>query len=209
MLLAVIPAYAQAPQAPQPQLATPPTPPVPPQPPVPPGPEQPALPTPPMPPDAPEFMPPPPPGEEEANMRDLMRDVMAARLAKELGFNDEQTVLLVKTISDYKDQLDAIRKERNKMARELKALVQGGDPNAPIEPKLNELMQQDLKAVELKKQGYERLSKDLNISQKAKLYLFITDFESDMRRLVHQARQRQQEQDQEGPGLKHRGYTEK
>jgi len=154
---------------------------------------------PPMPPSDPPQPPMMPPGNDDVDMRELMQDVMAARLARELGFNNEQTVLLVKAIGEYKQQLEEARKQRNQVARELRAAINANESDSAIDAKLNELIQQDLRALELKKTGYTEFSRNLTVPQKAKLYLFMTNFESDMRKLVQQARQRHERRIDRGP----------
>jgi len=119
----------------------------------------------------------------------LMETVMAARLAKELGLNDEQTVLMTRRIAEYKEQVSELKKQRQEMAKKLKAALTAKEADANIESSLNERVAQDGKIAEFKKTIYTKASEGLTVTQRARLYVFVNEFESDMRRLIQRARE--------------------
>ncbi|MCX5758133.1 MAG: hypothetical protein NTU83_06435, partial [Candidatus Hydrogenedentes bacterium] len=59
-----------------------------------------------------------------------------------------------------------------------------------IETKLKALTAQDAKIAEYKKNLYDSASAGLSTAQHAKLYVFLSDFESDMRKLIQKAREK-------------------
>jgi hypothetical protein len=128
----------------------------------------------------------------------LMETVMAARIAKELGLNDEQTVLMTRRIAEYKEQAAELKKQRQEMAKKLKAALNAKEPDDKIEAALNELVAQDGKVAEFKKTIYLKASEGLSVTQRARLYVFVNEFENDMRRLIQRARERGF--DRMGPG---------
>jgi len=147
------------------------------------------------PPAQPEAKPAPEPAPEgdaisDAEMRDLVETVLTARLAKTLGLNDEQTVLLVRRLSEYKDKLGTLRKERQAVVKTLKENLKSEKPEAEIQKNLDELMAKDDQIFEFRKSVYEKAGEGLTTAQRARLYVFLGDFESDMRQLVQKAREK-------------------
>jgi hypothetical protein len=139
---------------------------------------------------APAAAPQPPGDVGNPNIRELIEEVMAARLAKELALNDEQTVLLIRRVSEFRDEINTVRKQRQDLFKALKTGLRSGEPDTQIEGRLKELIAQDEKLAALKKAMYERASAGLPVAQRAKLYVFVNEFESDMRKLVQRARER-------------------
>lgn len=135
--------------------------------------------------------PPPPPGGGDEHGRELLQQVMVARLSQELELNDEQTVLLVRRFLEFKDGSRKLRRERNDLARELRELVKQGEAkSAEIDEKLNALVAADQKVADSKRELYTALSKDLTPVKKAKLYAFMQQFETDLRRMADEVRGR-------------------
>lgn len=136
--------------------------------------------------------PPPPPAaaQDDPELNSLLETVMAARLAKELKLNDEQSVLMVRRLGEYRDQLADLRKQRSELTKELRGLVKAGAPDADIEPKLDNLMKLDRETVEIRQHAYEKAAQGLSTSQRAKLYLFVSEFQTEMKRLAQMARER-------------------
>lgn len=136
------------------------------------------------------------PGAEQISDRELnelIEQVMAARLAKTLGLNDEQTVLMVRRFSDYKQELSTMKKQRQELIKELREGVKAGLDDGQIEARLQALIEKDSALIEFKRSVYERAAEGLTVSQRAKLYMFLTEFDSEMRRLVQRARERSME----------------
>ena len=129
-------------------------------------------------------------GGDDRDTREMVEMILAAKLAKELELNDEQTVLMLRRLSEFREQVSASRKQRQEILKALKAGVKAGEPDAQIEAKLNELVVQDVKMAEFRKTAYEKACEGLSIAQRAKLYVFLNEFENDMRKLVQQARER-------------------
>lgn len=175
----------------------------------------PAEPAPPPTPESRRPAPGPPPADrakEEQDLRALVETVKMARLTKELGLNDEQAVLLVRKYDEVRERLASLNRERQQLLRELREAVRAGKPEAEIERALDKLVAHDRKIAETRTKVYEEIGKDLTATQRAKLYVFMNDFENDMRRLVQRAREsgagrflRMREETRgapgEGPGL--------
>ncbi|HPO15802.1 MAG TPA: hypothetical protein PLI09_20335 [Candidatus Hydrogenedentes bacterium] len=176
-------------------------------------------PPPPLPENAPEIAPPPPPhalpgrlpeergkmrwrGEKsmDADTRALLEEVMIARMSQELALDDEQTVLMVRRFSQFRDQLREMRKQRAEMAKELKALIKQNKEDASIEEKLNALTTIDEKIIQARVEAFNNAAADLTPWQRAKLYLFISEFENEIRGIMQKAREQRYLQDGMGPG---------
>jgi len=127
---------------------------------------------------------------DERDVRELVDAIMAARVAKQLGLNDEQTVLMLRRFSEFREQLNALRKGRQEILQGLKNSLRSGEGDAQIEAKLSQLVAHDGKIAEFRKSAYEKAGAGLTVSQRAKLYVFLNEFENDMRRLIQRARER-------------------
>jgi len=138
----------------------------------------------------------PPPGHgapgdiEDRDTSELLEAVMAARLAKALGLNDEQTVLMVRRFGEYKEELNDLRRRRHELLKQLRDAVHEEAPEAEIDTALKNLVEHDTKLAKHKFGAFERASEDLSVTQRAKLYVLLNEFESDMRRLIQRARER-------------------
>ena len=174
--LAAWTALGQAP-APPPAPATPPTPPA----------------------VAPTAPSPPPPAasakndEPETNVRDLAELVMAVKLTKELGLNDEQTILMVRKLAEFRDEMNALKKERQQVSKELRNAIQTKEPEPQIETKLNALIAAEDKMATFRKDKFAKLGEGLSPNKRAILYVFVNDFESEMKQLIQKVKERREQ----------------
>ena len=138
--------------------------------------------------------PPPPAGERvsDGELSELIQSVMAAKLSRELGLNEEQTVLMVRRFSEFREQLNGMKRQRQDKLKALRAALRDRLPDEHIETALQDLIAHDLKTLEMRKDAYEQAAGNLSTSQRAKLYVFLSDFEGDMRRLIQKAREQKQ-----------------
>jgi len=116
-----------------------------------------------------------------------MEQVMITRLTRHLGLNDEQSLILMRRFGDMREQRMNLQRERMEVMNELrKVLEEEKDENA-----LNELTGH-LDALEIRGNELEQESRhvveelDLNVWQKAKIKLFLSDFQDEMRRVLQQ-----------------------
>ena len=133
---------------------------------------------------------PPRPGEAgtDRDIRGLVESIMAARLAEELGLNDEQTVLMIRRLSEFRKEMNERKKQRSELLKELRTVLQEGKPDEEITAKLDGLLKYDKESVEFKRGIYEKACEGLAVAQRAKMYVFLDQFEADMRKLIEKAR---------------------
>lgn len=130
----------------------------------------------------------------EDDVRALIETVRMVRLSQELGLNDEQTVLLVRQYNETKEETSKIQMERQEIAKELRELVTAGAPDNEVEKTLDHLIAKDKEAVMMRFDAFERAAAGLTPTQKAKLYVFMGDFEKRMRNLIEKAKAQFREQ---------------
>ena len=139
--------------------------------------------------------PPPLPGGErvsDGELSELIQSVMAAKLSRELGLDEEQTVLMVRRFSEFREQLNVMKRQRQDKLKALRAALRDGLPDEHIETALQDLIAHDVKTLEIRRNAYEKAAGNLSTSQRAKLYVFLSDFEGDMRRLIQKVREQRQ-----------------
>ncbi len=119
-----------------------------------------------------------------------MEHVMMARLSKELDLDDEQTVLMVRRLADVKEQTEKAKRKRMRLMREIHETASEDRNDPGIGAKLDSLIATDRELIEARFEAFEKASEGLDDWQRARLYVFVQEFDSDMRRLVSRARDR-------------------
>ena len=130
------------------------------------------------------------PREGGQDTRKLLEEVLMARLTKELALDETQTVLMVRHLAEYRDAMAAVRRERAQVLRSLRQAVRESKDEKSIAGLMAELATLDQKALELRTGILDVDGVPLTTWQKARLYLFINEFEADMRRLLNRAQER-------------------
>lgn len=151
---------------------------------------------PPPPPDQMQNPPPPPPGmgtmdgpppPDFGESRELMEQVMVTRLTRNLGLNDEQSLILMRRFAEMREQRQTLQRERMEVMRDLRNVIK----EEKDEGALTELMER-LKHLDNRSRDMEMESRnaveglDLNVWQRAKIELFMSDFQNEMRRVLQQ-----------------------
>ncbi|MBI2422458.1 MAG: hypothetical protein HYV27_06490 [Candidatus Hydrogenedentes bacterium] len=121
--------------------------------------------------------------------RVLLEEVMVARLSKQLSLNDQETVVLVRKFSEFRDEVLASKKQRMKIMRDLRNELKEGQDGANIDALLSQMIVEDDKAYQTRKAFFEHIGEDLTSWQRGRLYVFLSEFETDMRRMIEKARQ--------------------
>lgn len=130
------------------------------------------------------------PGSQDS--RKLLEEVLMARLTRELALDGEQTVLMVRHLAEYRERMAALRRERMQLVRALRESVRESKDEATIETRLNALLTHDQKLAEARTAFLNPEDLELTAWQQARLFLFVQDFEGDMRRLLKRAQDRRQ-----------------
>jgi len=139
---------------------------------------------------------------------------MVARLSKELELNEEETVLLVRRFIDTRNEGRKLRRDRQRISQELRALVRAGEEkNAEIEDKLKSLIEVDAQLAGARTATFARLAEGLSPIKRAKLYGFMQEFEEELRKAATEMRggrpgdgemRRGPRPDASGPGMERR-----
>lgn len=128
------------------------------------------------------------PGGERA--RELLEQVFVARLSRKLELSDEQTVLMVRRYSEHRERILHLREQRKEVAAQLRRSVEENKENPEINDLLRRLEEIDRDIVNGRFTIYEQLGDGLSLAQRAALYLFIADFEEEMRSWLSQVQRR-------------------
>lgn len=142
----------------------------------------------------------PDPGPDpDAEVRELLQQVMIARVSQELALNDEQTVMMVRRFSEFRDQMRELMQQRRELIQGLEHMLREGVEGPALEERLGKITGLDMDIAQARLRVFEQASEGLTPWQRAKLYIFVSDFESEMRALVQQAREYRRMRD-EGAG---------
>jgi len=131
-----------------------------------------------------------PQDERSQESRKLLEEVLMARLTRDLALDEEQTVLMVRHLAEFRDRMAALRRERGVIAKKLRQAVRESQDEPAIEKYLAEAMAHEEKAAEARRSLLDIEGLELTTWQKARLYLFIQDFDLEMRRILKQAQER-------------------
>ena len=159
------------------------------------------------PPPTPELQPPPPPappdgkagkrqgqhGGREMNQskaREMLEQVMIARLSNELKLTDEQSVLLMRRFSEARDEKQALGRERTEAIRVLRSTVEQGKDEAALTACMDRVRAADEKLGSHRQRMQEAMGAGLDPWQKGKLVLFMDQFESEIKQMLREAHDR-------------------
>lgn len=131
----------------------------------------------------------------DKDAREMVEVVMMVRLSRELELTEEETVLLVRRMSEIRGEMEQLHRKRRSLLSKLRPVTQGKSADVDAETIRKSL--EDLKALDqrinaVRLDMHEKLSEGLNEHQQARLYLFLQDFEENMRRMVQRVRERSQ-----------------
>lgn len=127
---------------------------------------------------------------EQRDVHELVELVMMVRLSQELDLSEERTVAMVRRFQELKGRQKELGERRQKAAKELKEAVKIQESDEVVQGKLDALMALDSELVTMRQKAFEEVSAELTTMQRAKLYVFLQEFEGQMRRLIEKARQR-------------------
>ncbi len=121
--------------------------------------------------------------------REMMEQVIASRLSQNLGLTDEQSIVFMRRFGELGKQQRQLRMERQKVIRELRKVTKQENDEKALNHLLGQLEDLNRRGIESEdaiRGAFKDM--DLNIWQKAKVELFLIDFQDQMRRIVQQAR---------------------
>ncbi|MGC8738585.1 MAG: hypothetical protein ACP5UA_08065 [Candidatus Hydrogenedens sp.] len=130
-----------------------------------------------------------PPPEGDLPAREILEQVLLAKVAKQLNLNDEQTVILVRRFYEQKEVLSEKIQQRNNLANELHKLIRDKTKGNPkeLEEKFSRLLKMDMELAELRQKWIDNISMELPLESKIQLYLLISDFENEVRKFLRKA----------------------
>jgi len=125
---------------------------------------------------------------DREEMRELIEKIRIAKLSQELELSDEQTVKLMRKFRETKERMEVFHKERKKLMENLRKAVHANNA-AKADKILDLLNQQEADGMKLKRNSFIETAEGLSQIQKAKLYLFMNEFERHMRTFIDRAKQ--------------------
>jgi hypothetical protein len=127
-----------------------------------------------------------------AESRKLLEEVLMARLTRELALDEAQTVLLVRHLTEFRDRMLALRRERMERMRALRRAVKAGQDEAALQVLLDDVLANQRKTAEARQDVLDFDGFEMTTWQRARLLVFLNDFENDMRRLLRRAQERRE-----------------
>lgn len=129
-------------------------------------------------------------GKGHADSRKLLEEILMARLTRELALDGEQAILLVRHLTEFRDQMAALRRERGEKLRALRQVVRESKDESRIKQVMEEVRAANEKSMALRNDVLDFDGFELTTWQQARLLVFLNDFEADMRRLLRRAQER-------------------
>jgi hypothetical protein len=125
--------------------------------------------------------------------REMVEMVMMVRLSRELELTEEETVLLVRRMTEFREELGKLNRKRRSLSANLRELTNGENAESDdeaIQLALKDLKKSDQRINNAKLEMHEKLSEGLDANQQGRLYFFLEDFEENMRHMVQRVRDR-------------------
>ena len=142
-----------------------------------------------LPPDHAPGGPPAPPQEITEENRKMLQQVMVSRLSMDLGLTDEQSIIFMRRFAELEEQQRALRRERAEIMRKLRPILKDQrdeDALHRLMGRLEDINRKSAASEETIRRSFDEMN--LNVWQKAKVELFLSDFENQVRRIIQQAR---------------------
>ncbi len=127
---------------------------------------------------------------DQAKAREMLEQVMIARLSGELKLTDEQSVLLMRRFTEARAEKQTLNRDRTEAIRNLRGIVEQQKDEAALNECLARLHDADAKLASHRQRLQETMGADLSPWQKGKLVLFLDQFENDIRQTLREARER-------------------
>lgn len=125
--------------------------------------------------------------KEELDIFALVDRYMLLKLRDTLDLTDQQALDLVDRIDVYKDRLSEQKWYKGYAREQLRKAIESGEPDTYIREKLESLLQQEQDIVKSVRNLITAAREDITVSQAARLYLFLDEFEAEIKRLIHRA----------------------
>ncbi len=126
---------------------------------------------------------------QDKDVRHLVHVVMMARMAEELNLTDEETVKLVRRFEQHRTKMEDVARDRSRAAEDLRTAIKNSVDDKEIKQKLDALKKLDSEQFEQRRQTVNDISADLTPIQQAKLYVFMNEFENNVRQMIQRARE--------------------
>lgn len=137
-----------------------------------------------------DFLRPGEPLEIDAPAKELLEQIFIARIANQLKFSDEQTVVFLKKFIDFQKQTKELVNQRKQIAESLRTtLRQKPDEinKGEIAKFYNDLLEIDKKIFEKKRNFIDEVTPNLELDKKAELYLILSDFDEEIKKFLRKA----------------------
>ncbi len=128
----------------------------------------------------------------EGRGREVLEQVMVARLSDKLGLTDEQSVLLVRRFTRFRSEQQQAQKERAEAMKALREALHG-EGQEPDEEAVAGALRRVAEATDriaAQRRGLqETMGEGLTVVQKGRMLIFLEEFEGEMRELIKDARE--------------------
>lgn len=132
-------------------------------------------------------------GIAEQDLYDLIQAYMLVRIKNTLDLTDVQTLELMKLAGGYKDQLTRLKFQRGMLIAQLRTQTEKEVDETLIAATLENILANEQQTVVTLGHLVGESKGILSITQQAQLYLFVGDFEQDIRRMATHAKQLHEE----------------
>ncbi len=136
-------------------------------------------------------------GDRDA--RELVQAVVITRLSRRMALDEEQTILIMRRFSEYRDQSVQLQKKRLESVKKFNRAIKKEASDAEVSALLEEIVAFDRKLTSVKYDTLVQGGSGLDARQSAQLYVLLGEIENDIRRLIQQARKRAASSDRQEP----------
>ena len=126
----------------------------------------------------------------KSEAREVVEIVMFVRLAQELELSEDETVLLVRRMSEFRKEMARMHKKQRELRKDLREAYGAKAGEEELLAKLTKLREHDRRLNNLKLDLHAELSEGYDARTQARLYLFLQEFDESMRRMVQNVRER-------------------
>lgn len=128
----------------------------------------------------------------EGRGREVLEQVMVARLSDKLGLTDEQSVLLVRRFTRFRSEQQQAQRERTEAMKALREALRpaGQEPDEEAVAGALRRVAEATDRIAAQRRGLqETMGEGLTAVQKGRMLVFLEEFEGEMRELIKDARE--------------------
>lgn len=133
----------------------------------------------------------PRPSWRDKETHELIETLLMVRLAEKLDLEEEETVVMVRKFKEQRKARGEHREEKHELLDQLREAIDQNASDEVLQKRIDALIAHEREEEQMNREFVASVSEGLSTKQRAKLLVFLYEFDREMRRLIMEARRAQ------------------